>query len=134
DPRSFLIALGLQLRACYGAEIFGPPALEVHTRIDIGRVVSGGRVKGVEVGKVSLSPFQRAIIEVDITVEELAGEALGVRVGEMRDTTDRMSIGRLALEALVKPLQRLAAERPSEQVRIIVDALDESPDVARALP
>jgi len=134
DPRSFLIALGLQLRACYGAEIFGPPSLEVRTRIDVSRVESGGQVKGVEVGKVSLSPFQRAIIEVDITIEELAGEALGVRVGEIRDTTDRMSIGRLALEALVKPLQRLATEQPLEQVRIIVDALDESPDVARTLP
>lgn len=134
DARTLLISLGLQLRARYGPEIFGGPVLEVRAKLDVTKAGPGARLTGVEAGTVTLSPFRRTLIDVDIAIEELGGEAVGVRIADLRDVTESMTIPRLALEAAVEPLRRLAAQKPAERVLIIVDAIDESAEVADSIP
>lgn len=69
-----------------------------------------------------------------ISVEELAGEAYPGRVGEVIDATEQMSVARLAQEALLLPLEKLASIRPKEQLRIIVDSPDDGLDITKAIP
>lgn len=134
DAKRFLISLGLQLRARYGKELFGPPLLKVRGKLKAGPVGEGGKAAGVEIDKVSLSPFKQILIDVDVSVEELTGEALLVHIGEVVDITEKMSLQRLAQEALYDPLKNLAVMRPDEQVRIVVDSLDDSHEITRSIP
>jgi hypothetical protein len=134
DARSFLVSLGLQLRARYGPEVLGPPLLKVQAELSIGTISEGGKAGGFVVDKLSLSPFQQVLVDIKMTAEELAGEAFLVHIGELADVTQSMSLAKLAQEALLHPLQRLAAVRPDERVRIIVDSLDESLEIAESIP
>ena len=134
DAKRFLVSLGLQLRARYGSEIFGPPTLKIDATLDVGVLEKGGTVRGIEVEKVTLSPFQQILIDVKVSVDELAGEAFLVRVGEVTDLTEQMSVARLAQEALLFPLEKLAQLRPEEKIRIVVDSLDDSAEITKAIP
>ncbi|MGD0240525.1 MAG: hypothetical protein ABSB59_09380 [Streptosporangiaceae bacterium] len=134
DPKNALIMLGLQLRDRYGPEIFGGPALHIRTDTTAGDVTSSGTLAGTDIGRVSLSPFKRVLIESELRVETLAGEAVNVRIGELTDAAAELSVAQLARDAIIDPLRRLARIRPDARVRIVIDALDESPDLARSLP
>jgi hypothetical protein len=134
DAKRFLVSLGLQLRARYGSEIVGPPTLKIAAELDVGVLEKGGTAGGLEFERVSLSPFQKVLIDVKVNVEDLAGETFLVRVGEVTDITEQMSVARLAQEALLFPLEKLAQIRPEEKVRIVVDSLDDSVEIAKAIP
>ena len=134
DAKRFLVSLGLQLRARYGSEIFGPPALQIEAELNVGVVGQSGKAGGVEIAKVSLSPFQQILIDVKVNVDELAGEAFLVRVKEVTDAIDEMSVPRLAQEALLFPLEKLAQIQPEEHVKIIVDSLDDGSEITKAIP
>jgi len=83
---------------------------------------------------VRLSPFKRVVIESELRVGTLAGQAASVRIGELSDTVAELTVAQLAREAITDPLWRLAQIRPGARVHIVIDALDESPGLARALP
>lgn len=133
DPRTFLVSLGLQLRARYGGEVFKDDRLAVRATVEADRVEPGGKLTGTKIGTVALSPFRRALVEVNVHVGELAGEVLGLHIQQLIDTTDR-SLGRLAIEALTEPLERISKLLPEERVRIIVDSLDGSLEIAEVIP
>ena len=134
DPKTMLVSLGLQLRARYGEEVFGPPQLVVQSTVEARAVQTGGSLTSTEIDSVELSPFQQIVIQAQVSIDDLAGHAFGVRIREVRDVVQHMSVAALAREAIVEPLRRLAETHPQEQVRIVVDALDESDDLARAIP
>ncbi len=134
DPKNALIMLGLQLRDRYGPEIFGGPALEIRAGATAGDVGSGATLTGADIGRVSLSPFKRILVESELRIETLAGEAVSVRIGEITDAAAELSVAQLAREAIIDPLRRLAQLRPDARVHVVIDALDESPDLARSLP
>jgi hypothetical protein len=134
DAKNFLVSLGLQLRAQYGPQIFGPPSLEVRGSLHVGRVSAQGKAIGFEAGVVSLSPFRRVLVDVDVSADEISGEAFVVRIAELRDGVANMTVPQLAQDAVIQPMQRLAELRPNERVRIIVDAVDESLELADSIP
>jgi hypothetical protein len=134
DPKNMLISLGLQLRALYGREIFGPPALEVTGALRVEKISKEGKAAVLQADVVSLSPFRRILIDADLHVDEIAGEALLVRIGELRDVVVDLTPAQLAQEALVQPLLQLSSMHPNERPRIVVDALDGSAEAAESLP
>jgi hypothetical protein len=81
-----------------------------------------------------LSPFKRVLIESDVRVGSLEGHASGVRIGELSDAASDLTVAQLAQEAIIEPLSWLAESSPDARVRVVIDALDESPDLARVLP
>jgi hypothetical protein len=134
DPKNAIVALGLQIRALYGAEVFGPPVVELTAQVDVDSAAASADVVGARIGVVRVSPFKRVLVEADVRVAALHGAAAAIEIGELHDVVASLSAARLAEEAIADPLRRLAELRPAEAVRMIVDGLDENPDLARALP
>lgn len=62
DPKNVLASLGLQLRARFGPEIFGPPLAEIRGVVAADRVVADATVTAVHVGAVRVSPFRRILV------------------------------------------------------------------------
>ncbi|WNM59734.1 hypothetical protein [Candidatus Nitrospira allomarina] len=134
DPKNFLVAIGLQLRALYGSDIFADERVNVRANVRVERVLRGGTVTGAHVGQLSLSAFCRALIEVDLAIGELAGQAMTLKIDELRDLTDGMPPAQLIQDALIKPLRRLEVTQKGERVVIIVDGIDQSPEILRLIP
>ena len=134
DPKNVFVSLGLQLRSLFGPEIFGPATVEIRGRATTGKVLPGASAAGVRVGTIRVSPFQRVLIDAELDASEVYGEGIAADIGQLRDVVAELSASRLAQEAIVNPLRRLETLRPGEDVRIIVDGLDENPALTRALP
>jgi hypothetical protein len=134
DPKNAIVALGVQIRARYGADAFGPPAVELTARVDVNRAAPTADAAAARIGAIRVSPFKRVLIDAEISVSELEGTAAAIEIGSLQDVIADLSPARLAEEAIADPLRRLAYLRPGEAVRMIVDGLDESPELARALP
>jgi hypothetical protein len=134
DAKNALIILGLQIRELFGNEVFGSPALHIRSNMTAEEVATEGTLVGVDIGSVRLSPFKRVLIESEVRIGSLEGRAGGVRIGELSDAAAELTVAQLAREAIIEPLSWLAESRPDSRVYIVIDALDESPELARVLP
>ncbi|MGW3668836.1 hypothetical protein [Streptomyces sp. NPDC005141] len=134
DPKNVLVSLGLQLRTLFGPDIFGGPDVQLRARVTADSFGPDATGYGAHIDVVCLSPFKRVLIDAAVDAADVRGEVAAVRIGELRDVVDSMSESRLAQEAVVDPLRRLAELQPNALVRVVVDGLDESEPLSRLLP
>ncbi|MEU2738211.1 ATP-binding protein [Streptomyces sp. NPDC007095] len=128
DIQSFLLSIGHQL-ARVRPELFKLEHLEVVIKQHIESVEAEGRVVGIRIEDLSVSPFHRtAILEVEQRVGTLSGEAHAVEIGSARLEPRLLDPDNLAHLALIGPAQVLAAQDPEARIVILLDALDEIAD------
>ncbi|MEU3185130.1 AAA family ATPase [Streptomyces sp. NPDC006923] len=128
DIQSFLLAIGHQL-ARVRPELFELEHLEVVIKQHIDSVAAEGRVVGIRIEDLSVSPFHRtATLEVEQRIVNVEGEAHAVEIGTARLEPRLLEPDNLAHLALIGPAQVLAAQNPEARIVILLDALDEIAD------
>jgi hypothetical protein len=128
DVQSFLLAIGHQL-ARVRPELFEPEHLKVVIKQHIDSVAAEGRVVGIRIDDLSVSPFHRtATLAVEQRLGHVAGEARAVEIGTARLEPRLLDPDNLAHLALIGPAQVLAAQDPGARIVILLDALDEIAD------
>ncbi|MFD4690145.1 hypothetical protein [Streptomyces sp. NPDC058463] len=128
DTQSFLLTIGHQL-ARVRPELFDLESLSVVVKQHIDAVEAEGRVVGIRIEDLRVSPFQRtATLEVEQDIEDLAGEAVAVQIGTAHLEPRLLDPDNLAHLALIGPAQVLAAQDPEARIVILLDALDEIAD------
>jgi tetratricopeptide (TPR) repeat protein len=124
DAQSFLLSLGHQFAARFPAA-FRPDRLNIVVRQRIDRVAPGGRVVGISIDDLIVSPFRRTALMVEQDASLVEGELAGIRA-ERAVANDRLlSLDTLLYLALIDPAEVLRAELPTEQILIFLDGLDE---------
>ncbi|MGC9350136.1 MAG: HEAT repeat domain-containing protein [Anaerolineae bacterium] len=124
DARSFLFTLGHQL-AARRPRLFKPDRLEVVVRQRIGELRSGGKVTGIRVEDLQVSPFYRTTLQVEQQIKIVAGDLEGLSVRRMVAEERFLELGNLQNLALLDPAEVLLKEDPTARIVILVDALDE---------
>ncbi|RJL35272.1 ATP-binding protein [Bailinhaonella thermotolerans] len=122
---AFLLTIGHQL-ARRRPELFEPARLELLVRQRIGPVEPGGRVVGVQVEHLSISPFHAtAVLRVEQDVGANAGTVIGVAARSMSvdPRVERPEI--LAHLGLIDPALLLLEDDPGERIVLLVDGVDE---------
>lgn len=128
DVQSFLLAIGHQL-ARVRPEIFALEHLEVVIKQHIDSVAAEGRVVGIKIDDLTVSPFHRtATLEVEQRMRNVAGRASAVEIGTANLEPRLLDPDNLAHLALIGPAQVLAAQDPEARIVILLDALDEIAD------
>lgn len=125
SPRVFLITIGHQLREKYGSGIFGKrPALRGEVKVDIAS--DDAEAVGVEIEDAYVSPFRELRVRGSGKARTVTGRArvIGSRIRRLHDSTLAMTERELLHEAILDPLARLRATRPSERVVLLLDGLD----------
>jgi tetratricopeptide (TPR) repeat protein len=89
------------------------------------RLAPGGRIVGITIEDLIVSPFHQTALQVDQGVGVVEGELTGIRI-ERAITSDRLlELDTLLHLALLDPAAALSAEMPSVQVVVFIDGLDE---------
>ncbi|MEW2258459.1 hypothetical protein [Streptomyces sp. NPDC047869] len=128
DVQSFLLAVGHQL-AQARPELFELEQLSVVIKQHIDSVEVEGRVVGIRIEDLSVSPFQRtAALELEQRIGDVAGTVSGVEIGTARLEPRLLDPDNLAHLALIGPARVLAAQDPEARIVILLDALDEIAD------
>ncbi|MFE6681410.1 hypothetical protein [Streptomyces sp. NPDC057729] len=128
DVQSFLLAAGHQL-ARARPELFELEHLSVVIKQHIESVEVEGRVVGIRIEDLSVSPFQRtAALELEQRIGDVAGTVSGVEIGTARLEPRLLDPDNLAHLALIGPARVLAAQDPEARIVILLDALDEIAD------
>ncbi|MEV6593153.1 hypothetical protein [Streptomyces acidicola] len=128
DTESFLLSIGHQL-ARARPELFELERLSVAVQQHIDSVQATGRVVGIKIDDLKVSPFHRtATLEVEQRVGDLAGELSGVEIGTAHLEPRLLDPDNLAHLALIGPAQVLAEQDPEARIVILLDALDEIAD------
>ncbi|NUK85228.1 ATP-binding protein [Streptomyces lunaelactis] len=128
DIQSFLLSIGHQLARVH-PELFELESLTVVVQQHIDSVEAEGRVVGIRIEDLRVSPFQRtATLEVDQRLGVVAGTATGVEIGTAQLEPRLLDPDNLAHLALIGPAQVLAAQDPEARIVILLDALDEIAD------
>ncbi|MDQ1015679.1 hypothetical protein [Streptomyces afghaniensis] len=128
DVQSFLLAIGHQL-ARARPELFELEHLSVVIKQHIDSVGVEGRVVGIRIEDLSVSPFQRtAALELEQRIGDVAGTVSGVEIGTARLEPRLLDPDNLAHLALIGPARVLAAQDPEARIVILLDALDEIAD------
>ncbi|MFJ8793848.1 hypothetical protein, partial [Streptomyces sp. NPDC102462] len=128
DVQSFLLAIGHQL-ARARPELFELEHLSVVIKQHIDSVEVEGRVVGIRIEDLSVSPFQRtAALELEQRIGDVAGTVSGVEIGTARLEPRLLDPDNLAHLALIGPARVLAAQDPEARIVILLDALDEIAD------
>ncbi|MET7892012.1 hypothetical protein [Streptomyces mirabilis] len=128
DIQSFLLAIGHQL-ARVRPEIFELEHLKVVIKQHIDSVAAEGRVVGIKIDDLTVSPFHRtATLEVEQRMRNVAGKASAVEIGTAHLEPRLLDPDNLAHLALIGPAQVLAAQDPEARIVILLDALDEIAD------
>jgi tetratricopeptide (TPR) repeat protein len=123
DASSLLLSIGHQL-AVLRPEMMSAD-LDVSVEQSAGHVAPEGRVVGVRVGILHISPFQHTAIQVEQHADVVEGEVVGYEIGRMVADPRLTDIGNLQNLALLEPAVRLAAKDPAGLVVVLIDALDE---------
>jgi energy-coupling factor transporter ATP-binding protein EcfA2 len=128
DTESFLLSIGHQL-ARERPELFELERLSVAVQQHIDSVRATGRVVGIRIEDLKVSPFHRtATLEVEQRVGDLEGELTGVEIGTAHLEPRLLDPDNLAHLALIGPAQVLAEQDPEARIVILLDALDEIAD------
>ncbi|RSN50762.1 hypothetical protein DMH12_24155 [Streptomyces sp. WAC 04229] len=128
DTESFLLSIGHQL-ARERPELFEPERLSVVVQQHIDSVEAQGRVIGIKIDDLRVSPFHRtATLEVQQRIGDVAGTATGVEIGTAHLEPRLLDPDNLAHLALIGPAQVLAEQDPEARIVILLDALDEIAD------
>ncbi|MFI6722804.1 hypothetical protein [Streptomyces atratus] len=127
DTESFLLSIGHQL-ARVRPELFELERLSVVVQQHIDSVQAEGRVIGIKIDDLKVSPFHRTALEVDQRFREVAGEVSGVEIGTAHLEPRLLDPDNLAHLALIGPAQVLAEQDPEARIVILLDALDEIAD------
>ncbi|MEV8021699.1 hypothetical protein AB0O76_36300 [Streptomyces sp. NPDC086554] len=128
DIQSFLLAIGHQLARVH-PDLFEPERLAVAVQQHIDSVEADGRVVGIRIEDLKVSPFHRtATLEVEQRIGAVAGTAVGVEIGTAHLEPRLLDPDNLAHLALIGPAQVLAAQDPEARIVILLDALDEIAD------
>ncbi|WP_089100190.1 ATP-binding protein [Streptomyces hyaluromycini] len=128
DTESFLLSIGHQL-ARERPELFELERLSVVVQQHIDSVAAEGRVIGIRIDDLKVSPFHRtATLEVEQRIRDVAGRATGVEIGMAHLEPRLLDSDNLAHLALIGPAQVLAEQDPEARIVILLDALDEIAD------
>ncbi|MFD6326346.1 hypothetical protein ACFWOL_26570 [Streptomyces sp. NPDC058442] len=128
DTESFLLSIGHQL-ARARPELFEPEHLSIAVQQHIDSVQATGRVVGIKIDDLKVSPFHRtATLEAEQRVGDLAGELTGVEIGTAHLEPRLLDPDNLAHLALIGPARVLAEQDPEARIVILLDALDEIAD------
>ncbi|MEU0815218.1 hypothetical protein [Streptomyces mirabilis] len=128
DIQSFLLSIGHQL-ARVRPELFEMERLSVVVQQHIDSVQAEGRVVGIKIDDLRVSPFHRtATLEVEQRVREVAGTVNAVEIGTAHLEERLLDPDNLAHLALIGPAQVLAEQDPDARIVILLDALDEIAD------
>ncbi|MEV0113517.1 hypothetical protein AB0H77_09750 [Streptomyces sp. NPDC050844] len=128
DIQSFLLAIGHQLARVH-PDLFEPERLAVAVQQHIDSVEAEGRVVGIRIEDLKVSPFHRtATLEVEQRIGAVEGTAVGVEIGTAHLEPRLLDPDNLAHLALIGPAQVLAAQDPDARIVILLDALDEIAD------
>jgi WD40 repeat protein len=125
--RSFLLRIGYQLAACY-PELFDKDAVRLSVEQRISDVVDRGTVVGAEIQKIVASPFHvniSKLVEIHQQVANVAGNIVGLRIGELAIEPHLLDSVALQHMALIEPARAMQRLHPDRQIVILVDALDE---------
>jgi tetratricopeptide (TPR) repeat protein len=124
DASSFLFATGHQLAALRPA-LFHPDLLELVVTQRVGEVAAGGRVVGITVKDLYISPFYRTAIRIEQDAGIVSGSLEGLSANRVVAEKRFLDVGNLQYLALFDPASALLLQDPSEQIVILLDALDE---------
>ncbi|WP_167828896.1 hypothetical protein [Streptomyces sp. MZ04] len=128
DVQSFLLSIGHQLARVH-PKLFEPERLAVVVQQHIDSVEADGRVVGIRIEDLKVSPFHRtATLEVEQRIGDVAGTAVGVEIGTAHLEPRLLDPDNLAHLALIGPAQVLAELDPDARIVILLDALDEIAD------
>jgi hypothetical protein len=125
DARTFFLTLGHQL-ATLEPGLYGSRQLEVAVDQIVERVEPGGRVVGISVDDLRVSPFLRTALEIRQQVTSVGGELAGLSVRSMTVEERLLDVANLQHLALLAPATALLERNPSDALVVLVDALDEA--------
>jgi tetratricopeptide (TPR) repeat protein len=124
DARSFLFAIGHQL-ARLRPLLFRPEKLEVVVSQRTQEIQADGKVVGISVEDLRVSPFYQTTLRVEQDVALVAGELQGLSIRRMVAEERFLELSNLQHLALLDPARVLAREDPTGRIVVLVDALDE---------
>ncbi|MFF1276075.1 hypothetical protein ACFVZC_22160 [Streptomyces marokkonensis] len=134
DTESFLLSIGHQL-ARVRPELFELERLSVVVQQHIDSVRAGGRVVGIRIEDLRVSPFHAtATLAVEQRVRDVEGTVDGVEIGTAHLEPRLLDPDNLAHLALIGPARVLAEQDPGARIVILLDALDEIADDHTAEP
>ncbi|MGQ0775856.1 MAG: hypothetical protein ACT4NY_15795 [Pseudonocardiales bacterium] len=125
DVQSFLLSIGYQL-ARSRPDLFQPERLEVVVRQRVESLQPGGRVTGIRIDDLVVSPFYReAVLRLDQEVTDVAGSLVGVDIRRAQIEPRLLEPTNLTYLALIDPATALLAADPTATIVIAIDAVDE---------
>lgn len=124
DARSFLFAIGHQLAATQ-PDLFNPDKLKVEVEQDVEENAASGRVTGIEIDDLQISPFFQTSLKVKQKVGIQAGELVGVSIRRAVVEERFLELDNLQTLALFHPARALRRTGSQEKIVILVDAIDE---------
>jgi hypothetical protein len=124
DARSFLFAIGHQLAAT-NPSIFGPGKLEVVVKMRIDELKAKGKVVGIRVEDLYVSPFYQTSLRVEQSIGNVAGELEGISAKRLVAEPRFLELENLQHLAILDPAKVLLKEKPEARIVILVDAVDE---------
>jgi hypothetical protein len=124
DARSCLFAVSHQL-AARRPRLFRSEQLEVVVEQRVRELQAEGKVVGIQVEDLRVSPFYRTVLKVEQDVPIVAGELAGISAKHMTVEKRILEIGNLQHLALLDPAAALLAEDARARIVVLIDALDE---------
>ncbi|MEV0295830.1 hypothetical protein [Nocardia sp. NPDC050710] len=124
DVRSVLLTLGHQFAVLH-PEAFETDALTLVIEQQAGRVGRGGRMVGVKVEDLVVSPFAATSAVISQLADEIDGEVVAVEASRIVADERLMDFENLQYLALLAPALALARIRPETRVLVVIDGLDE---------
>ena len=126
DVRSFLLSIGHEL-ATLRPELFAVEQLSVVVTQEVDEVAAGGRVAGITIDDLTISPFhQTAVLRVEQRVGHNAGVVGGIEIGTANLEPRLLEPANLAALALTGPAEVLRRTDPTATLVILLDGLDEA--------
>nr|WP_042193417.1 hypothetical protein [Kibdelosporangium sp. MJ126-NF4]CEL20765.1 hypothetical protein [Kibdelosporangium sp. MJ126-NF4]CTQ89678.1 hypothetical protein [Kibdelosporangium sp. MJ126-NF4] len=123
DASSLLLSVGHQL-AVLRPELMRPD-VDVTVEQTAGTVAADGRIVGVRVGILQISPFGRTAIQVEQHADVVEGTMIGLDIERLVVDPRLHDLPTLQNLALLDPAIRLAQRQPDALVVVLIDALDE---------
>jgi hypothetical protein len=127
DIRSFLFSIGQQL-AVKRPQLFQPDKLEVVVSQRLDEVRSTGKVVGISIEDLQVSPFFQTALRVRQDAGVVSGELIGIDIKEARVERRLLETDNLQYLALLDPAQVLLSADPDARIVVIIDGLDELGD------
>jgi tetratricopeptide (TPR) repeat protein len=126
STRAFLVSIGAQLYQKYGETIFRDTSGS--TRVSVALAGGNAEIVGRLVDELHTFPFlPPPTPQVEVTVGAAFGHSrvVGERIRRLVDATILLDEATLLHAAVLDPVRRLFERDPSEQVVVLIDAIDE---------